>query len=284
MKADERHRLETNTLAAGAAALVGRAKTGHLVSPKVLGAVLAVALVGGVWWYVSSSNRSATSANWTTFADTMRTGGQESLDGFVKLNASDTPGRLARLELARIKLGADGISKLPVRDGESRAKAVASIEAARGDLVALADEFRGDKTLQATCLLDAAEAELALVGITKTPGGSDSRGTVAAATDLIRKAADVIGPTTTYGETLLKRAADLEANKAQVEEVGMKLNNLLTPPPSLVPSDGLGSPKAPSGPIQDPVAPTVPKGEGPKAPSGPIGTPPTGMSTPATGR
>ena len=184
--------------------------------------------------------------------------------------------------MARGKLGPDGIAKLAARDGDQRSKAVASIEAARGELTTLADEFASDKTLKTTCLLDAAEAELALVGIAKTPGGSDFRGTVAGTVALLKQAADVIGRATPAGEAIVKRADDLEASKAQVEEVGVKLNSLLTPPPSLVPTDGLGTtPKPPVGPI---TVPTPPAGEGPKAPAGPVGTPPTNSGTPATGR
>ncbi len=284
MKAEHRHELETNTLAEGAANLIDRAKHGQLVSPKTLGLVLGIALVGGVLWYVLSSNRSAASTTWATFADTMRTGGQESLDTFVKANGTDTAGRLARLELARLRLGTDGIAKLPTRDADQRTKAVTNVETARTELRTLADEFRGDKTLEPTCLLAAAEAELALVGIAKTPGGSDYRGNVSEAVSLIRKAADVVGPTSTAGEALVKRANDLEANKAQVEDVGVKLNNMISPTAPSAPVDGLGNPKPPTGPIQNPAPPTAPAGEGPKAPAGPITTPPTAVrpATPPT--
>ncbi len=281
MKAEHRHELETNELAAGAKAFVKKVKAGQVVPPKVLAGVLAVVLIGGAWYYFTKSSRSATSTNWATFADVTRTGGTSALEEFAKTNGTDTPGRLARLELARTKLGADGIAKLAVRDVEQRSKAVASIEAARGELTALADEFKGDKTLQTSCLLDAAEAELSLVGIAKSPGGSDFRGTVAGCVALLKRATDAIGPATPAGESIAKRADELEKNKAQVEEVGVKLNSLLAPPPSLVPSDGLGTPKAPTGPIKDPAPPA---GERPRAPAGSVGTPPTGGSTPATGK
>ena len=278
MKADERQRLETNALAQGATALVGRAKSGALVPPRVLGAVLLVALLGGVWYYVATSNRTAASANWASFADIARTGGTTSLEEYAKANTQDVPGRLARLELARLKLGADGIGKLAVRDVEQRNKAVASVEAARTELLALADEFRGDKTMQATCLLEAADAELSLVGIPKTAGGADYRGTVGEAAGLLGRAADLLGAATPAGESLTKRAEELKANKAQVEEVGTRLNNLLTPPPSLVP----GGPKTPDGLIPSPAPPKV--GDGPQAPAGPAGTPPSATRTPATPR
>lgn len=283
MDTEHRHELEKNDLAAGAAALVKKAKSGDLVPPKVLAGVLAVVLIGGAWYYFSKSSRSAAATTWSKFSDLARTGGTSDLEEFAKVNATDTPGRLARLEVARTKLGADGIAKLAVKDVEVRSKAVASIEAARGELTALADEFAGDKTLKASCLLDAAEAELSLVGIPKTPGGSDFRGTVAGTVSLLKQAAEVIGSSTPAGEKITKRAAELEANKAQVEEVGVKLNSLLTPPPSLVapPADTLGTPKAPAGPIP---APAPPAGERPKAPAGPVATPPTAGSTPATGK
>jgi hypothetical protein len=156
-----------------------------------------------------------------------------------------------------------------VRDAEQRGKAITSIEAARADLLELADEFHGDKTLESTCLLEAVEAELALVGIPKSPGGADYRGTVEKAAELLRRAADVVGPTTPAGETAVKRAGELEANKAQVLEVGTKLNSLLSPPPSLDP------PKTPAGPIPTPAPPTAPKPPEVPPAAVPLPTPPT---------
>jgi hypothetical protein len=276
MNADHRKELETNSLAAATKTFIERAKSGQVVSPRVLGVVLAVVLVGGVWWYLAASNRKSASLQWAGLALLNRDTSPSRLEEFAKENKDSVAGRLARLEQARIQLGPEGIAALQLRDTDRRAKGIASIEAARDEMVKLADEFKGDKTLQATCLTAAAEAELALVGVSNSPTGTDSKGTVGKAAELLRKAADAIGPATPVGEQLITRAKDLEANKAKVEEVGARLNGLLMPPPSLtpptVPPGGLGSgPLPPVGPIPAPKPPELPKaGDGPKAPTTPV--------------
>ncbi|MFO0851588.1 MAG: hypothetical protein U0871_23960 [Gemmataceae bacterium] len=273
MNADHRHELETNSLAQATSNFVEKVKSGKVVSPKVLGVALAVVLVGGTWWFLATTNRRAASQQWAELAILGRDTSPTRLEEFAQANKDTAAGRLARLEAARLQLGPDGIAHLQMRDADRRAKGITSIEAARDELVKLSDEFKGDKALQATCLMAASEAELALVGVAKTPGGTDFRGTVGKATELLRKAADAIGPTTPVGEKALARAKDLDANRAKVEEVGLKLNGLLTPPPSLAPPlSGLGTgPKPPEGPIPTPKPPELPKaGEGPKPPTAPV--------------
>lgn len=276
MKAEDRKQLETNSLASGVGALVERAKTGRLANPWVLAVAVAVLLGGGLWWYLAAEGRKVTGRSWREFlTSTTPTDLRTVVDG----NKDSAAARTARLEIARLQLGPDGIGKLQTADREQRNKGIENIEKAREELTRLADEFKGDPTMRATCLLTAAEAELALVGIPASDSGAATRGTVDKAVELYREVAKVVGEQTPPGETYRKRADELEAQKTQVEDVARQLNERLSPPPSFG-SNPLG-PKPPTTPIP---TPTPPPGadlkDGPQGPAGPI-TPPATTPTPA---
>jgi hypothetical protein len=275
MKAEERKELETNSLIRGITSLVERAKSGRLFSPWVLAVLVIVVVGGGIWFYLAYEGGKLTSAAWVAVS---RSSSTADLKDVLDVHKDGPAARVARLELARIQLGPDGIGKLATRERDERNKAIENIEKAREELTKLADEFKGDKTMRATCLLGVAEAELALVGVPKDASGPESRGSVAKAVELYREAAKVVGEKSTAAETYRKRADDLEAKKSQIEDVGSRLYNLLAPPPSFTfPGAGGTGPKAPEGPIG---TPKPPEGTGPKAPTTPVIPSGTGASEP----
>ncbi len=283
MKADERKALETNDLASGAATLFDGVKSGHLGgSPwayRVVGLTVSAVLIGGLVWFLLSENKKAASQLWASLD--MATPSQ--LEELAEKSANTPAGQVARLEQARTLLGPEGIGKLNAGDREPQIKGVANIEKARDLFTQLAGDFAKDKTLQATCFAEAAQAELALVGIPKSANGSDSLGTVKAAADLYIRAAQAIGAATPAGEQFAKKAADLTANDAALTKAGLELYSRTMPLPAF---DGNRS-----GAGAGILAPTslVPKtdltpGEGVKPPLAPVAppTPPAGAPvTPA---
>ena len=285
MKAEERKELETNSLAAGARKLIDRAKTGRFVNPYAVAVVLAVGLGGGLWWYLSAENRKIGSRQWADLTLVSKTNSQTNLEDFAKSNKDSAAARAARLDAARIQLGQEGIGKLNVRDRELRGKAVENVEKARDELLKLADEYKGDPTMQATCLLSAAEGELALVGIPKGADGKDYRGSVAKAAELYKKVAEVVGDKSPVAEQYKKRADELVAKKDEIERLGDTLNRLVSPPTVFPPfptpgGPTPGGPKLPEGPIP---TPKPPEGVGPKAPET-ITPPPITPTTPTTNK
>lgn len=278
MKAEERKELETNSLAAGMQRLVDRTKTGRLVNPYVVAVVLAIALGAGLWWYLSSEGKKLSSRQWADLEQVVKTNSQVNLEDFAKSNKDSAAARAARLNAARMQLGQEGIGKLNLRDRELRAKAVENVEKARDELVKLADEYKGDTTMQATCLLSAAEGELALVGIPKGTDGRDYRGSVDRAAELYRKVAEAVGDKSPPAEQYKKRADELVAKKDEIERLGESLNRLVSPPavfpfPTTPGGQTPGGPKLPDGPIP---TPKPPEGTGPTAPN--TVTPPTGKA------
>lgn len=273
MTSDHRKDLERNELAAAAETLYNRVKTGKVISPRVLAFIAAIILVLGIWWYISSSGKSSASAQWSTFE---KIGSRNGLEEFTKVNATDTPGKIARLQLARIKLGSDGLAKLARSD--TRPKAIAAIEEARAEVLKLADEFKGDKTLRAQCLDLAAKAELALVGIPKEGSSTEYRGTVEGAVAHLSAIAETVGATTAAGEAVKKMAADLEKNRERVIELGTTLNSQLMPAPPAPEIKTPGSLNPSTPPLTVPGM-TLPGGiqpANPPAPSTP--TPPAGAA------
>lgn len=246
MNAEHRHELERNELAAAAQNIVEKAKAGQLVNPRIIGIVVAAVLVLGLWWYLASSGQSAASQQWKEL-DRVTT--RTELEEYAKANANTQAGRIARVQLARIKMGPDGLAKLNQRSGDVRDKAISSVEEAKTDFVALAAEFKSDPTLQAQCLEMAATGELALVGIPKAPGSTDYRGSVDVAIAHLKTLAQTIGESTAAGKAALEQAADLEKNREKVIDLGRELQTQLTPAPLApdikLPTTGLGNPVAP---------------------------------------
>ena len=271
MKAEERKALESNDLASGAASLLDHVKTGHLGgSPwvyRAVGLTVSALLIGGLVWFLLRENKKAASHQWAELASAS----PSDLEALAANFKDTVPGRVARLEQARGLLGADGIGKLTATDRDAQNKGIANIEKARELFAQLAGEFKKDKTLHATCLVEAAEAELALVGIPKTGNGTDSRGTVKVAADLYAQAAQAIGAATPAGEQFTKKAAELTANDALLTKAGLDLFSRTMPTPSF------GGSRAGSGILAptslDPKTDLAPV-EGVKAPP-PVIAPPT---------
>jgi hypothetical protein len=273
MKADERKHLEENSLAHGVKTLTERVRSGRMWNIRVIGIILAVVIVIGVWWYAARESRRANSLVWTDLAEIERKGAPDDLATFASSNKDILAGKLARLEQARQLFGPEGVALLRGRDRGQQNKGIENIEKARGEFTALAEEFKGDATLRASCLTSAAEAELALVGVPKAGGSPDAKGTVKTAADLYRQAATVIGESTPAGEKARKRADELEANAATIEKVGKDIYDTIFPTTGFTvppPGGNTKGPKAPTGPIETPKPPT---GTSPKAPTKPI-TPP----------
>lgn len=247
MNAEHRHELERNELAAAAQNIVEKAKSGQLVNPRIIGIVVAAVLVLGLWWYLASSGQSAASQQWK---DLDRVASRSDLEEYAKANANTAAGRIARLQLARIKMGPDGLAKLNQRSGDVRDKAISAIEEAKAEFVALTNEFKSDTTIAAQCLDMAAKAELALVGIPKAPGSTEYRGSVDLAIAHLKTLAQTVGETTAAGKAALEQAADLDKNREKVIDLGRELQTQLTPAPLApdikLPTTGLGNPVAPA--------------------------------------
>ena len=211
MNAEELHKkqLEENSLVKGLNTLAQKAKTGHLVNPKILGILLAVLLIGGLWWYFKSQSKKTDSRRWSEYE---LAGNSDSFKKVAEENPKTTVAPVARLAAARLRLTGEGLAKLNVP--KDRAGAIEAVAKSRDEFKELSKEFEkaGERTLRVEALRLAAQAELALVGVPK-PGTApldqmnpaNQLGDINAAVELLNGAAKIIGETTAAGERLKKR-------------------------------------------------------------------------------
>jgi hypothetical protein len=253
-------------------------KAGQVGNPKWIALAVGIGLVGFGWWYFARSSKKADSALWYQFDTSLS---PESLKTFVELpvNADTDAARLGRRNLAKDKLAVAlrGLNDPAARRAD-KLKAVKAIEEARDELAKLADEFKRDRTSKAGSLLDAAEAEKALIGVPKDGAGdvmlnakANGRGQVERVAELTRKAAEAIGDKTDAGQKLLAEADRLTKEADDIYKVGGYLHAAFneadpeerkpilpplggdTPPPPA----GTDEPKAPDK-LPDPVNPAKP--------------------------
>lgn len=246
-------------------------KSGKIGNPKWIALIVAVGLIAFFWWYLARSSKKSDSALWFNY-DLAVT--QDGMKVFLDnpANTDTVAGRITRLNLARTRVR-EGLAGLTAATLADRQKAAATLEQVRDELVTLADEFTADRTLKSTCLLAAADAEQALIGIPKEGIQSvglevkqNGRGQVSRVAELKRRAADVIGADTEVGQKLIAEAEKMTQNADQVYQVAGTLNAAFnepdsiaataTPPVSTPPATGEG-PKPPDT-IPDPVNPAKP--------------------------
>ena len=233
--ADDRRKQEPTALESAATGLVDRARSGQLLTPRAarwLGLGLVALLAVGVWLYLQNANRKASSRIWADYAQP----GVDLADYAAK-NRDTVAGRVARLERARRLFGPEGVATFAGSDREARKKGVENVAAARDEFAKLAGEF-ADKTLAATCRAEAAEAELALVGVPKDKTSAENLGTVAAAIDQLASATKLVGDATKAGELYKARIAELEADAPKLLAAGQELNGRFDLPPPTPPTEG----------------------------------------------
>jgi len=141
-------------------------RAGKVLSYRVMGFLLLGFAILGVGIYIWLEGRTADSAKWR---DLDKAGTKESLEAFIKANPDNLPGRVARLHLARYKLGPEGIDSL-AQPGPKDA-AIKSIQSAQEDFKKLAEEFKDDPVFKAQCYHGLAKAEAALLGLEKFQAG-----------------------------------------------------------------------------------------------------------------
>lgn len=243
-------------------------KTRSYIDFRVVGVVVVLFIVAGVWWYAMRQTRDSTSGQWKAY-ELIAMKPNANYDEFAQQNSGDLAGKVAELEVARGKLNSDGIAKLSLESPEEQQKGLDNIDEARDIFVKLAKEFPDNPTLKVESLLSAADAEIALAGIPKTPAGTDYRGSVKEAANLYRESAKVIGEENDYAKTLLAKADELEKNASEVIEVSQALHARLSP--TTQPGAPGTGPKPPIG-LETPIESVIP-GIGPNEPKGPLTIP-----------
>lgn len=267
--------IQDNALYRGLKAFWAKAKTGDLLPSKALAVIVVLAVAGGLWWWFSGQSLKADSRRWAGLHNLTT---DDRLNTFATENPDTTPALLARRSRALNLLGPEGTDRLSTRSAAEWKKAVGNIEAARDELVTLADLFRKDRSLKAACFRDAAVAERALIGVPKKgppdENPANQRGSAAKVADLYRQAAAAIGANTASGEKYTKEAAAVETSAATILATNAYLYSRVMP-------EGISD--APAGPAPVPgTNPSPGANPDPKTPS--TTRTPSTARTPSTGK
>lgn len=222
---------EPNALATGLASAWDTFKEGKLISHRVMALILiAIVVIGVAWWIIRERNK-ATSARWRELDGISTTTDLQKFSE-QKENANTIQAKLARLEIARVHLGTEGIDRMFVKstdfqgmglaEGEKKARetrdaAVKSVELARDEFTKLVDEFQNDPVLKVECLLACAKAEAVLVGIPKAGQVTERRGDPKKAIEWLDKVAEA-APETDWGKDS-KKLADVLRNQNTEQQV-----------------------------------------------------------------
>jgi hypothetical protein len=265
-------------------------KEGKVGNPKLLLLVLAVVLILGAWWFLANTSKVNDSALWREFSSALNAGEMKKFAG-DPANANSVAAKAVTLNEMRLRKN-DAQRKLNAKTLAERQAAADELQKVRDELVTAAGGFT-DRTLKAAALLDAAEAEMALIGVPNkdvTAMGLEvkmnSRGQVSKYAELTRKAAEVVGANTDTGKALTAEA-DKYAKELDADELYKRLgffhagfNNpdpvSRTPEPS-DPTGGIipgsdGGPKSPAGLPEGPTKPDdkAAPGDLPKPPVNPF--------------
>ncbi len=229
VKKEHEVELERNDLNAWAQKTWTSLKSGQIASKRFAIMAVVIGVVIGLAIYLIKGGRANETAAWKNL-DTATS--MDAYDEIAK-NPNTLPGKVARLQKARLLLGPQGVAQMSnPTNPELRNKALKCIEEAREIFTKLADEFKDDLTLTAESIHGAAQAELALVGVPREgapEGSTDFRGSVDKAIELFRRYAKVAGDTA--GEPAKKMADELEAKKSDAVQLGKYLSEKLTPQP-----------------------------------------------------
>jgi hypothetical protein len=222
---------EPNALASVLSTGWDKFKQGKLISYPMMAALLIVVAGVGVTVWIVGERRRAESAKWTELDGVSTVAG---LEEFAQKNPNTPQEKLARLEVARMQLGPDGIDRLYVKASdltggrpatdeaekkarEIRTTALKNVETARESFAKLADEFKDDPVIHVECLLASAKAEAVLVGIPKEGQVMQLRGSPAKAIEWLDKVAEA-APDTDWGKDA-KKLADTLRNQNTAQQV-----------------------------------------------------------------
>lgn len=184
-----------------------RFKRGEVVSYRIMALLLLLGAAGLFFLYMWVQSGSLDSKIWTELDGSAS---EEELEAIAKNHSKHLAGKIAEMQLARGRLGQEGISQLVTGDEGQRKRALAAIELAKASLTDLAKTWEDVKApvLQAECYLGLAKAELALVGITKDNRIDQFLGSTARAAEWLDKLA-AVADGTPWGDDAKKTAAEL---------------------------------------------------------------------------
>lgn len=214
MKAEKRKELHTNELADRMGRLVQTVKSGSKSTSILIGGLVLVALgTLAAWRYYANESYTTRSALWTRL-ESAGTGLPE-LDQLAKAQPETMPSRVARVQLARVRLQR-GLQNLYAELDTERAVAVENVEKARALYEQLARECSDVPLLAQEALMGEAKGEEALAGVPKADNPQEGRGDLNRAMELYQKLAAAY-PDSFQGQAAVRRAQELREKREPIQ-------------------------------------------------------------------
>jgi hypothetical protein len=229
MKAEQRHRLETNSLADRMGRVVETVRSAPATQSLALWlGIIVVLIVIIAWQFFRSAGHAETSALWRTLdAGTRDTGDfPQSLQSLVDDHPGTTVATSAGFQLARVKLQ-EGQVNLGNSLEMDRKDAIKKLLDARNKYANLAKESADIPLLMQESLLMQAKIDESLIGVPDPEKPTETLSTLAKAKSAYEAVATKY-PDSAAGLAAKKRLEDLEKNQAQIEAFYTKYNELLT--------------------------------------------------------
>lgn len=239
---------EPNALASGITTGWEKFKQGKLISYPMMALILFLIVGIGVTWWLLYERSKTQSARWVELDSRAS---EASLKEFIDANPGTIQAKIAKLEIARLHLGQEGVDRMYVeaqipgdpeserRARETRDSGVRNVEKSREEFEELVNEFNHDLPIKVECMWARAKAEAALVGIPKEGQLDQRRGDPAKAIEWLDKVAEA-APETPIGKDA-KKLADTLRNQNTQQQVVTLHASVFSVSPSL---PGAG-PKAP---------------------------------------
>jgi hypothetical protein len=263
MKAEQRHRLETNTLADKVGRAVETVRSAPATQSLALWlGIAAVLIVIIAWQFFRSAAHAETSSLWRTLDAATRDTGDvlHTLQSLQEDHPGTTVGTSAGYQLARIKLQ-DGQMNLGNSLELDRKEAIKKLIDARGQYEKLAKESTDMPLLQQESLMMQAKIDESLIGVADPDKPGETLSTLAKAMGEYEALAKKF-PDSAAGVAAQKRLDTLEKDKSQIENFYTQYNELLaisrSSSPPILPST-LEKPKLPPLPpnLSNPEMPPI---------------------------
>jgi predicted negative regulator of RcsB-dependent stress response len=226
MKAQHRHELQTNYLADRLGKIVSTMRSGTRSNSSVLAWVFVVLAVAAyaIWQYSAIAGQNERSEQWMSLSGALRdlNSGDRSLANLADAPIGTIPGRTARFEYARKELQS-GQTDLHSLAGQT--EAVKKIQHAQKLYEELSQICVDSPLLTQEALMAIATAEESLVGIPDPDHSGKTYGDLDRALQYYNKLVKDF-PDSPLGKDAARRVADIQANRAKVEEFYAKVNQL----------------------------------------------------------
>lgn len=231
MKAEHRKALEKNELAEKLThAWEGVSSTSPGANRAWI-ALLSLFILGIAWYLYSNYTTSRDAARWNdlTFATDVK-----SLQKIVEEGPGSVPGNIARFQIARLNV-TDAANKVAAQNGDDRAAAADTLEAARKIYSELAGVSNLPKPLIQEAMLELAQLEELLASVPKADSSAGMRGSLDQAAKYYAALAAKF-PKSLVGDEAAKRCERLKSKKDEIEKLYSELAKDHAKSPPEVPS------------------------------------------------